>query len=214
MLKAIAFDFDGVLLESVDVKTQAFRMLFSSEQPENLAKIIDYHLRNGGISRFEKFRTIYQDILKRSLKESEFERLCERFAQLVVDEVVAAPWVPGAQEFLDGHRERYQLFVVSATPDAEIKEIVSRKGIQNYFSAVLGSPRKKAELLKELLETFHFKTDELVYVGDAINDWHAARHVGVSFIWRRTHEKLPMLPEYRGPWIYSLISLPESLSLL
>jgi phosphoglycolate phosphatase-like HAD superfamily hydrolase len=128
--------------------------------------------------------------------------------------VVAAPWVLGAQEFLEEHRKRYQFFVVSATPDTEIKEIISRKGMQNFFSAVLGSPRKKAELPKELLQTFHYKTDELVYVGDAVNDWQAANRAGVSFIWRRTSAKCPMLPDYTGPWIYTLNTLPESLSLL
>jgi phosphoglycolate phosphatase-like HAD superfamily hydrolase len=211
-IKAIAFDCDGVLLESVEVKTRAFRRLFAQELPARLEQITAYHLQNGGVSRFEKFRFIYRDILKRPLPEPEFESLCGRFAQLVVDEVVVSPWVPGAREFLEKNRGKYHFFVVSATPDTEIKEIVKRRGIQNHFSAVLGSPRKKAELLKELMERFAFAADQLVYVGDAINDWQAARQHGIPFIWRRASTAIPPLPRYNGPCIASLETLEEVLS--
>ena len=89
MIRAIAFDFDGVLVESVEVKTRAFARLFNTEGPDAVRKILDYHLENGGVSRFEKFKTIYRSILKRPLSEEQFRSLCERFSELVVDEVVA-----------------------------------------------------------------------------------------------------------------------------
>ena len=59
MLKAILFDFDGVLVESVDIKTKAFAKLFENEGPEIVNKVVEYHLANGGVSRFKKFDYIY-----------------------------------------------------------------------------------------------------------------------------------------------------------
>lgn len=38
MIKTIVFDFDGVLVESVEVKTQAFAALFKDKKPEILKK--------------------------------------------------------------------------------------------------------------------------------------------------------------------------------
>ena len=58
MINSIIFDFDGVILESVSVKTAAFRQLFSFA-PEHVDEIVQYHLDNGGMSRFDKFRYIY-----------------------------------------------------------------------------------------------------------------------------------------------------------
>ena len=58
-LKAIFFDFDGVLVESVDIKTRAFSKLFEREGEDVVKKVIDYHIDNGGVSRYEKFRYIY-----------------------------------------------------------------------------------------------------------------------------------------------------------
>ena len=63
-MKAIIFDFDGVIAESVDVKTEAFKELFKA-YPDKVKAIADFHIDNGGMSRFDKFRHIYKNILKK-----------------------------------------------------------------------------------------------------------------------------------------------------
>ncbi|HXW99392.1 MAG TPA: HAD family hydrolase, partial [Methanomicrobiales archaeon] len=67
----LILDFDGVVLESVGVKTAAFRTLFSFV-PAHVDKIVEYHRRNTGVSRFDKFRYIYREILKDPLSEEQF----------------------------------------------------------------------------------------------------------------------------------------------
>ena len=52
MIKIIFFDFDGVIVESVDIKTKAFAMLFEHEGRDIANRVIDYHLKNSGVSRF------------------------------------------------------------------------------------------------------------------------------------------------------------------
>ena len=113
MIRAIAFDFDGVLVESVDVKTRAYVSLFEKYGQDVVSKVIDYHIKNGGISQFVKLRTIYDKILKKPLSEDKFNSLSEQFSSIVVDEVVAAPWVEGAQEFLQKNKNRYLYFRIS-----------------------------------------------------------------------------------------------------
>ncbi len=100
MIRTIGFDFDGVLVESVEIKTRAYAHLFREEGPEVVQRVIDYHLAHGGVSRFEKFHTIHRNILKRELNDERFRFLCNRFSRIVIDAVVAAPWVAGAREFL------------------------------------------------------------------------------------------------------------------
>ena len=60
-LKAIIFDFDGVICESVEAKTEAFRKVFL-DYPEHLDEIIAYHMTQGGVSRYIKFEYIFREI--------------------------------------------------------------------------------------------------------------------------------------------------------
>jgi len=52
----------GVILESVDIKGWAFGGLFEA-YPEYVDEIVIFHHANRGMSRFDKFRYIYKNIL-------------------------------------------------------------------------------------------------------------------------------------------------------
>ena len=62
-MKAIIFDFDGVILDSVDVKTKAFKQMYSIYGDDVMRKVVDYHLLNGGISRYKKFKYFHENFL-------------------------------------------------------------------------------------------------------------------------------------------------------
>jgi HAD superfamily hydrolase (TIGR01549 family) len=182
-VKAVILDFDGVILESLDIKTKAFRELFK-DYPEHLERIIRFHLDNSGISRFEKFRVIYRDYLGLPLDEEGLRRLGEAFSEFVYREILRCPFVPGAREFLERFSKHYPLFVVSATPQEELEDIVARRGLRRFFLEVHGSPPGKAESLQGVLLTHGWQPGEVVFVGDAVNDYTAARRVSIPFIAR------------------------------
>jgi HAD superfamily hydrolase (TIGR01549 family) len=163
------------------------------------------------MSRFDKFRAFYKDILQRPLSEDEFNELGRRFARLVVDGVVASAWVVGAREFLERNAGKYLFFIASATPDAEIREIAERKGIQPLFKEVMGSPKKKEAILNELMARYALKNTDVIFVGDAGNDWEASKKAGVGFIWRRT-TNVPLSPDFSGPVIETLATLENALA--
>jgi HAD superfamily hydrolase (TIGR01549 family) len=181
-MRALILDFDGVLVESLDIKTQAFADLFAGEPA--LPAILALHRANGGLSRFAKFEIIYRDILRRPLPTDEMDRLSRRFSELVVEQVVACPLVPGALEFLQEFSASRPLFIVSATPQAELQLIVARRGLAGYFRGVYGAPDSKTAVLRRLLEQHAWPPSEVLFVGDAINDWKAAAEAGLTFVGR------------------------------
>jgi HAD superfamily hydrolase (TIGR01549 family) len=214
MIRAIAFDFDGVLVESTNVKTRAYACLFEEYGQNIVSKVVDYHTKNGGISRFVKLRTIYEKILKKSLSEDKFNSLCEQFSSIVVDEVVAAPWVEGAHEFIKTNKNRYLFFIVSGTPQKELELIVKRRRMGKYFCAVFGSPKDKISLFQEALPRLNLTPKETVFIGDAETDWNAAKTMGLPFLWRRIPEDAILLKGYTGPKMLTLSFLEESLEIL
>jgi HAD superfamily hydrolase (TIGR01549 family) len=188
MLKAVIFDFDGVLAESVDIKTEAFAKLFEPEGPEAVDAVVRYHLEHGGVSRFEKFRYMYREVLKRPLPEGEFDSLCRKFEQLVLEGVIAAPEVNGATECLKGLKGKAKLFIVSGTPVGEIRLIAKARKIEHFFDGIYGSPEGKAELIRKVLGAEGLDPGEVVFVGDSMTDYEAAMETGTGFIARATHE--------------------------
>src|SRR3989304_6603083 len=184
MIKAIIFDFDGVIVESVDIKTEAFARLFEHEGGVVVEKVVDYHLKNGGVSRFDKFRYFYKEILRRPLSDERFEELCLRFSELVMEEVVKAPYVKGSKEILDNYSRICQCFVATGTPQEEIDEIIIQRGMVPYFKGVFGEPKKKNVIVREILDLYCLKPDDVIYVGDAMSDYQAACENSIRFIAR------------------------------
>jgi phosphoglycolate phosphatase-like HAD superfamily hydrolase len=93
--------------------------------------------------------------------------------------------VPGAKEFLDVFSRRLPLFVVSATPEEELRSIISRRGLEGYFRGIYGAPTTKTDAITEILERTGSTRDETLFVGDAVNDLNAARSCGIRFVGRQ-----------------------------
>jgi phosphoglycolate phosphatase-like HAD superfamily hydrolase len=182
-VRAIVFDFDGTIVESVDTKTQAFRTLFGG-YPQHLERIVALHLEHGGRSRYEKFAMIYRDVLRKDPLPGEFDELGRRFESLVCDAVVACPFVPGARAFLEEYSARLPIAVVSGTPHRELIGILERRGLAPHFVEAHGSPPEKDQILRELLARREWPPRDVLFVGDARSDWLAAKAVGVRFVGR------------------------------
>ena len=133
-----------------------------------------------------------------------------QFSNLVVEEVVLAPWVNGAEEFLIKNEKKYTFAVVSGTPEDELKKIVQRREMEHFFDSVRGSPKNKVTLLGELMDKYQLKPKEMVFIGDAETDWHAAREVGLPFIWRHSPGAVN-IADYTGLRLSSLDELEEIL---
>lgn len=178
---ALFFDFDGVLADSVSVKTRAFARLFEPHGPDVVSRVVEHHLHNGGMNRFDKFRHYYREFLGLPLDDAGMDALCARFAALVVEEVVAAPEIPGAGAFLDACRG-IPCFVISGTPEAEIREICRRRGLSAHFQEICGAPEGKVAHLGRLLDRHGFAPSGCRFFGDAGSDHEAACRHGVPFV--------------------------------
>ncbi len=181
--QAIFFDFDGVILDSLHVKTEAFAAMFRQYGPEVEQAVVDYHLANGGVSRFKKFEHYYNNILGKPVTPKELQALGEQFSSLALQGVLDSPYIPGALETLRALKEQgIPCFVASGTPDDEIKLIVEKKDLSQYFLEVHGSPRKKEEIVQDVLERYGYDPGQCLFIGDAMTDYDAAQKCGTQFL--------------------------------
>jgi phosphoglycolate phosphatase-like HAD superfamily hydrolase len=180
----VIFDFDGVIVESTDIKVEAFRALYQEHGEAVVAEVLDHHTANGGISRRKKIRHCHRTLLGQELDERGLDVLCERFSRLVEDAVVACAGVPGALDLLGRLKGRMPLFVVSGTPDDELRRIVARRDLGHAFTEVFGSPPEKPPIIRDILARFGLRAEQVLFIGDALTDYHAARETGIRFVGR------------------------------
>ncbi len=178
----LIFDFDGVLADSVDVKTEAFAELYRPHGPEVEMLVIRHHQMHGGMSRFDKFAYYEAEFLGRPASQERVDVLSRKFSDLVVDKVVRAASIPGAERFIERAAVKIHCAINSATPEQEIRMIVGQRGWEHYFCAIYGSPTTKRDNLQKLLSELEVSVEEALFFGDARSDWQAAKSLGMDFI--------------------------------
>jgi phosphoglycolate phosphatase-like HAD superfamily hydrolase len=181
--KAVFFDWDGVITDSVNVKTKAFAELYREYGADIEQKVVEYHLQHGGLSRFEKIKYFHRAYLNKNISEVELNELAAKFSGLVFNAVVNAEFIPGAVETITREFGKGTLlFVVSGTPTDEIRKIAEMRNLSRYFSEVVGSPTSKADIISRLMDEYSLESTECLMIGDALEDYRAARDNKIDFI--------------------------------
>lgn len=183
-ISLIVFDCDGVILESVDVKTKAFGRTMEKYGPEAVSRFIDYHVANGGVSRYKKFEWFYREVLGRTIDEAELASLAECFKNLVFEGVMNAPMVRGALASIETLHHRMPMYVASGTPTEELTQVLNARNLTRFFKGVYGSPPAKTELLKHIIEQEGTDPADTLMIGDSSTDLAAAQACGTLF-WGR-----------------------------
>jgi len=184
-LKNFIFDFDGVILDSLNCKTEAFYQIYLPYGEEIAEKVKQYHILNGGVSRFEKFKTWHKKHLKVELSEKEIQDLANQFSDLVMDNVIKSNPIIGAIKFIKRYSKDFNFFIISGTPDDEIKKICDAIGIADHFKEILGSPKNKKTWCNELKSMYEeLKSDNTIFLGDALSDFEAAQDNNFFFALR------------------------------
>ena len=181
-VRALIFDFDGVILDSNALKTDAFREIFA-RYPGHAGAMMDYHHANVSQSRYEKFTYLVEQRLGRR-DNGLVASLADEFAGLLRDRMERCPFVPGARELLDEVSARVPLFLASVTPEAELLRLLDAHRVRQYFQRVYGCPPwTKPGAVGDIVAHLG-GADGVALIGDSAGDQRAAAAHGVEFIAR------------------------------
>tara|TARA_B100000795_G_C22804013_1_gene443718 strand:- start:4100 stop:4750 length:651 start_codon:yes stop_codon:yes gene_type:complete len=197
-IKNIFFDFDGVIAESVRAKTEAFREMYSPYGEEIANEVVDYHIKHGGISRFEKFKYWGNKFFNKDLSEDSVNELAKQFSDLVLNKVIASEEVPGVNAFIKKYSKELNFWIITGTPTSEIEIIANERGLTNYFLGIHGSPKNKRYWTEYLLKKHNLKREETLFIGDATTDLDAATFSNLHFALRENEENQEIFKNYEG----------------
>lgn len=181
LYQTIIFDFDGVILDSETYKIQTFKSLFSSF-PDYIDKIDEYNKANRGISRYDKFRYIYQNILQLPYTEEVEKKLGDEYSEKLSDNLSQIPLINGVKEFLS--LQKVPLYIASSSKKAEMDIAMQPHDIQKYFKRVYDQTTTKLDAIRDVLRRSSLKNDQVLFIGDAIADYEAGHEAMVDFLAR------------------------------
>jgi phosphoglycolate phosphatase-like HAD superfamily hydrolase len=110
----------------------------------------------------------------------------DKFSRLVKSKVIDSKWVPGVLEYLSNNYKTKNFFLITATPQEEIEDIVSKLDIKHMFKDVIGSPLNKEDAIERILKEYKLPYGNSVMIGDSISDYNGAKFNNVEFILRCT----------------------------
>jgi len=203
--QVVFWDFDGVIKDSVDVKTRAFETLFMPYGTEVVARVRAHHEENGGLSRFDKM-PIYLNWAGLPVSDEQVSVFCDEFSGLVLQGVIDSPWVPGVYDYLLQYCRQQYFVLITATPQEEIEYILDYIGIAKCFREVFGAPRGKSEAIAGVLRRLEVEPVNALVIGDAQADLLAARANATPFLLRRTVINQHLQASYDGHQFDNLTS--------
>ena len=179
--RSLVFDCDGVLLDSNKIKSDAFYELALFAGKEKANELLTYHLKNGGVSRYEKIKFFYTEILKKKITEETLSIKANLYGRKVFNKLKEAKSAYGLNEL----RKLNQIadwYVVSGGDQKELIKLFDCNGLNQHFDKyIFGSPRSKEEIISNGFKKNLFKKPQL-FIGDSEYDMMVAEKFGMDFV--------------------------------
>lgn len=215
----VLFDWDGTLLNSLDVKIHNAGRLFATANNLQPELVEAAYRRHSGIPRRQLFDAIRADFELPPLSQEAFTSLSEQFTELNLrtlmaegQDILPPETIPALAAL---HSLGCLLYVSSSANRREILSVAQALGLAGYFEEILGSSpgfSKGRDHIEYVRRKHSAALDELVFVGDDPADIRLSRAAGVFVIAKEgTHSRDRLSAEGPDRLVESLVEIPEIL---
>ncbi len=181
-VRAIIWDFDGVILDSNDIREEGFRVALSNYPDSLVQTLLEYHRANGGLSRYHKFRYFYEELLGEIATDEQVQILADRFSS-VARHLLCDPsrLISESCDFIRRNSSKSSFHIASGSDGEELRYLCERLQITQHFESIEGSPTPKNQIVASILKDNDYNKADVVLIGDSINDLQAAVVNGIRF---------------------------------
>ncbi|MEO6201887.1 MAG: HAD hydrolase-like protein [Nitrospirales bacterium] len=187
MIACVAFDFDGTLVDSNQVKVQSFYKIVEDYDPSGCT-VTEVLQRCTDKDRYGITRELAREFKAKGLIPPPIStevlglQWAETYTAACETAIVRCQEVPGASRILSWLlNEGIPLYLNSKTPTKALNRLVTLRNLTHYFSGIYGTPASKLENLRHIQELTQAKPDEMLFVGDSEDDLEAAGTFGCHF---------------------------------
>ena len=179
MKKAVIFDLDGTLWETVDSNYVALNTITKKYNLGEISRELIYENYGNSITDSAKFffPDLEQDKAIQILIESDEINIRNL-------ESNGAFIYPGLEEVLFNLSEKYDLYIVSNTVTKKyIEAFLTSSKLFKYFKDYVAASEiklSKGNSLIKLMDDYYI--DEAIYIGDTLKDYEAAKIANIPFV--------------------------------
>jgi len=181
--KTLVFDCDGVVLNSNQLKIQAYydvAIKFGASQVQAQA-LVAHHVQFGGVSRYPKFEYFLREIMIQGITAHAMQTLLDSFTAEVKRLLTDCEIAPDLMRVREANPHA-KWMIISGGDQAELREIFQQRGIDRLFEAgIYGSPDNKDTILARELDAGSIVKPAL-FIGDSRYDHQASTNAGLDFV--------------------------------
>jgi len=212
--KTLVFDCDGVILNSNHVKTGAFYKAALPYGEEAANSFVEYHRKNGGISRYKKFNYFLETMVPH-IEGPTLNELLEVYAAEVLQGLVTCDIAEGLESLRIENPDSLWL-VVSGGDQSELRQVFHDRGLDYLFSGgIFGSPDGKEEILAREIDSGKIAWPAL-FLGDSKYDYEAAQSASLDFLflsgWSEVTDWQKWVENSNIKWMDCIASLNKEIS--
>jgi HAD superfamily hydrolase (TIGR01509 family) len=185
MIKAILFDFDGVIVDSEKIHMQTFMEILSLDVPENR-----WYNEFAGTGS----RKIFVKLLEENSMNGNLDELVEKRRELFNQYLDRLEATPGLKEFLQlAKQKQIKTAIVSGGHRGYIEALIDMLGLKFDFIVTADDiPYRKPDPRPFLIaaEKLGVKPEECLVIEDSYSGCQAARSAGMKLAWMKPHDSM------------------------
>jgi len=186
MLKALIFDFDGVILDTETPEALVWESIYRDHGYELPVDEWEKTVGGYGISNFdaaEHLALLSQGRLDAVSLRSHYRREADKI-------IHASPILPGVIDIIESAKEKgLQIAIGSSSPHSWVDGHANRLGIYHYFDHIIcrddvppGRTKPHPDIYLKALDQLNVRNDAAVVFEDAPNGVLAARQAGIFVV--------------------------------
>jgi HAD superfamily hydrolase (TIGR01509 family) len=161
MIKALFFDFDGVIHDTFDLAFGVNKKLYPEITVEEYLDMF-----NGNLYKHKR-------ITKENAEEF-FELQNQAFLELEIE--------PDIKKELLKLNKRYMMFIITSNMEETVKKYLDKNEITHAFYDVLGyeTHSSKLEKFKKIMREYNLREEECLFITDTLGDLLEAKKTGIK----------------------------------
>jgi len=166
----LIFDFDGVILDSNNIKKFAIREAAKDILVEStLEEFVEYFTKYNGIPRETK--------ISKFIPKIHYNYVLQNYERLINKELCSANLTEGVEKFIEKlYLNQKSLYVLSGGKRSEVIEILKNKDLYKFFKNIYGGPEDKYSNI------LNINLDEpTIFFGDSFVDYKLSLDKNIDF---------------------------------